>query len=104
MGLFLGLLPPLGIIAAWFGGAIGTIWVYQNGRSNAKRAIIEAFIASISAAAITEYKLSLNQPWLCCAVGVGVGLVVGYCLDAIKMIAPNFVRTFLQKTTERLIK
>ena len=71
----LGLLPPLGIMAAWFGGIIGTIWVYQNGRGNIKRAIIEAFIASISAAAVAEYKLSLDDTWLCCAVGVGVGLV-----------------------------
>lgn len=94
---------PLGIVLAMSGGVLGVLGTFENGHGTLRRAVIEAAIAAVLAAAVAENYLPLAKAWLCGGFGVGVGLITGYVLDAVKAVAPDTVRRIADKIAKRYV-
>ena len=50
-----------------------------------------------AAAAVAEHFLPPEKAWLCCAAGIGAGLITGYVLDSVRALAPSTVQRVLEK-------
>lgn len=92
---------PLGIVLAMLGGVLGVLGTFENGHGTLRRAVIEAAIAAMFSAAVAENYLPLAKAWLCGGFGVGVGLITGYVLDAVKAVTPDAVRRVADRLAKR---
>lgn len=92
---------PAGIVFAIGGGILGALGAFEQGHGTWQRVCIEAAIAAVLAAAVAENYLPLVKAWLCGGFGVGVGLVAGYVLDAVKAVAPDTVRRLAERLAKR---
>lgn len=87
---------PVGIAAAMAGGVIGAVYASMQDGDTIGRTVSEALIALV-AAAVAEHFLPPEKVWLCCAGGIGAGLITGYVLDSVRALAPSTVQRVLEK-------
>ena len=87
---------PVGIAAAMAGGVIGAVYASMQDGDTIGRTVSEALIALV-AAAVAEHVLPPEKVWLCCAGGIGAGLITGYVLDSVRALAPSTVQRVLEK-------
>lgn len=88
---------PVGIAAAMAGGVIGAVYASMQDGDTIGRTVSEALIALVAAAAVAEHFLPPEKVWLCCAGGIGAGLITGYVLDSVRALAPSTVQRVLEK-------
>lgn len=88
---------PVGIAAAMAGGVIGAVYASMQDGDTIGRTVSEALIALVAAAAAAEHFLPPEKVWLCCAGGIGAGLITGYVLDSVRALAPSTVQRVLEK-------
>lgn len=88
---------PIGIAAAMAGGVIGAVYASMQDGDTIGRTVSEALIALVAAAAVSEHFLPPEKVWLCCAGGIGAGLITGYVLDSVRALAPSTVQRVLEK-------
>ena len=88
---------PVGIAAAMAGGVIGAVYASMQDGDTIGRTVSEALIALVAAAAVAEHFLPPEKVWLCCAGGIGSGLITGYVLDSVRALAPSTVQRVLEK-------
>lgn len=88
---------PVGIAAAMAGGVIGAVYASMQDGDTIGRTVSEALIALVAAAAVAEHFLPPEKVWLCCAGGIGAGLITGYVLDSVRAVAPSTVQRVLEK-------
>ena len=88
---------PVGIAAAMAGGVIGAVYASMQDGDTIGRTVSEALIALVAAAAVAEHFLPPEKVWLCCAGGIGAGLITGYVLDSVRALAPSTGQRVLEK-------
>lgn len=88
---------PAGIAAAMVGGVIGAVYASMQDGDTIGRTVSEALIALVASAAVVEHFLPPEKVWLCCAAGIGAGLITGYVLDSVRALAPSTVQRMLEK-------
>lgn len=88
---------PVGIAAAMAGGVIGAVYASMQDGDTIGRTVSDALIALVAAAAVAEHFLPPEKVWLCCAGGIGAGLITGYVLDSVRALAPSTVQRVLEK-------
>ena len=88
---------PVGIAAAMAGGVIGAVYASMQDGDTIGLTVSEALIALVAAAAVAEHFLPPEKVWLCCAGGIGAGLITGYVLDSVRALAPSTVQRVLEK-------
>ena len=92
----------VGIAAAMAGGVIGAVYASMQDGDTIGRTVSEALIALVAAAAVAEHFLPPEKAWLCCAAGIGAGLITGYVLDSVRALAPKVLRSYLGGLAEKL--
>ncbi|MBI0182287.1 MULTISPECIES: hypothetical protein [unclassified Snodgrassella] len=88
------------------GGFLGSLVVSDHKRYGVLLTLILVVIGMVFAAAITEYLLPPNHPWLFAGAGVFAGMTTTSLLDAFKATAPRLSQKLINSVcskAERLI-
>ena len=89
-----------GYLFAIGGGVVGSTW---SSIKDHDTVVSSAFEAIVSAVAVAERFLMVNQVWTCAVAGAFVGILTGHAMDTVKTLAPGLMKKWVKKTADKFI-